>query len=78
LGPPNCWKEAGGKHARFAEEYGLQRDLFRLCDITQQLYLDMKPWYQWLEDYWRKHRHRRKLVVKPETTWEESIKEESI
>jgi hypothetical protein len=73
LGPPNCWEEAGGKHASFAEEYNSQRDLFHLCDITQQLYLDMKPWYQWLEDYWRKHRHRRKLVVKPETTWKESI-----
>lgn len=44
-----AWKEAGGTHAKFAGNYRLSDDLFELCDATQQLYLNMKSRYEWLE-----------------------------
>jgi len=58
FGPPQCWKDAGGKHAVFGEDYSVRTDLPRLCDVTQQLYLDMKPWHQWLEERWEKRRKK--------------------
>ena len=69
--PPECWKDAGGKHATFAQNYRGWRDLLRLCDATQQLYLDMKPWHQWLEERWKRNRERSVLRSKQETKWQE-------
>ena len=70
-GPPECWKDAGGKHATFAQNYRGWRDLLRLCDATQQLYLDMKPWHQWLEERWKKNREKSTLASKRETKWQD-------
>jgi len=70
-GPPECWEDAGGKHATFAKNYRAWRDLLRLCDATQQLYLDMKPWHQWLEERWKKNRQKSVLPPKRETKWQE-------
>ncbi len=44
-----AWKEAGETHAKFVGAYRLSDDLFELCDATQQLYLNMKSRYEWLE-----------------------------
>jgi hypothetical protein len=49
-GPPFCWKNAGGALTVFAEKYNGYHDLLPLCDATQQLYLDMKPWYDRTEE----------------------------
>jgi hypothetical protein len=32
MGPPLCWKDAGGEMAQFAENYHYDGDLVRLCD----------------------------------------------
>jgi hypothetical protein len=53
-GPPECWKDAGGAQAIFAQKYHGWKDLLSLCDATQQIYLDMKPWHEWLEEKWKK------------------------
>lgn len=42
------WEEAGGIHATFAQTPALA-NLLKLCDLTQQIYLDMDPWDQWLD-----------------------------
>jgi len=45
----DSYKEKGGRHEKFAERsYDLMR-LLPLCDITQQLYLDMISWHEWLD-----------------------------
>jgi len=67
--PTECWKDAGGKHAAFAKNYRAWGDLLQLCDATQQLYLDMQPWRQWLEERWEKRRQKRALSSKRETNW---------
>jgi hypothetical protein len=61
--PPQCWKDAGGIHAPFAQKYKYLRNLFELCDATQQLYLDMKPWHEWLKERWDKRRRKRSEVL---------------
>ncbi len=48
--PPRCWGEES-RYLRPVEE------LLRLCDLTQQRYLDMKPWHDWLIE--RRKRRRR-------------------
>ena len=42
------WEEAGGIRATFAQSSALA-NLLELCDLTQQIYLDMDSWYQWLD-----------------------------
>lgn len=46
------WEKAGGLRAEFARSIR-PTDLLGLCDVTQQVYLDMAPWYQWLEEQTR-------------------------
>ncbi|MDP2667971.1 MAG: hypothetical protein Q8O65_04585, partial [Nitrosopumilaceae archaeon] len=50
-GPPECWKDAGDFYKPFADKYKhFWRELVPLCDITQQMYLGMKPWNEWLDE----------------------------
>lgn len=43
----NTYKEKGGQHAKFEGRHFELHQLRPLCDITQQLYLDMQPWSDW-------------------------------
>ena len=52
LRPPHCWKEAGGTYADFAKKYRYFHNLLTLCDATQQLYLGLPPWHEWLRKQW--------------------------
>ena len=61
--PPQCWEDVVGKHATFAKDYMVRRDLLQLCDATQQLYLDMEPWHEWLKERWEKRRQKRALSL---------------
>ncbi len=45
----DTWRRSGGIHTRFANSSTLS-SLLELCDCTQQIYLDMDPWDQSLED----------------------------
>jgi len=51
--PPRCW----GQKSKYIEPV---MPLLRLCDLTQQRYLDMKPWHDWLEERWEKRRSKRR------------------
>ena len=53
-GPPQCWEDAGGKHADFAGRLprSFIGELLELADLTQQLYLDMEPRHEWLQRRW--------------------------
>jgi len=68
-----AWKDAGGIHASFAEKYVAWSNLLQLCDVTQQLYLDMKPWHQWLHERWEKQRQKRILSSKQQIMSGESL-----
>lgn len=57
--PPYCWKNMEGKHKTFASASFVLRDLINLCDVSQQLYLDMKSRFQWLEQRWARRRQKR-------------------
>ena len=43
MGPPFCWKDAGGRFEQFGKHYRGHRELIDLCDATQQLHLGMEP-----------------------------------
>ena len=45
--PPGCWEEEGDKFAEFAKGQRGYGGLLELCDCTQQLHLEMKPYYEW-------------------------------
>ena len=53
------WKDLEGKHKLFANDHTIWHDLRELCDVTQQIYLDMKPWHEWIKERWDKKRQRR-------------------
>ena len=39
--PPRCWRDAGGKFAKFGDNQRSFEGIERLCDATQQMHLDM-------------------------------------
>ena len=43
----HTYKEKGGEHAKFEDRHFDMHQLRPLCDITQQLYLDMQSWSDW-------------------------------
>ncbi len=60
FGAPQCWKDKGDKFAEIYERHSYLSSLGELADATQQLYLDMNPWHEWLEDRWKQSRARMK------------------
>jgi hypothetical protein len=63
-GPPECWKAAGEFYKPFADKYQhFWMELIPLCDITQQMYLGLKPWNQWLNERQDKIRKARKVSI---------------
>ncbi len=56
----SAWKERGGKHEQLSSPGHVRLDhLKTLADLTQQLYLDLPPYYEWA-DAKRKVRMARK------------------
>jgi hypothetical protein len=44
----HTWKKAGGKHAAMVQHPSVNADdLWTLADMTQQLYLDLPPYWDW-------------------------------
>ncbi|MBI2930277.1 MAG: hypothetical protein HYY16_01380 [Planctomycetes bacterium] len=58
IGPPYCWRDAGGRFAQLAENFRGFEGLTELCDATQQLYLGMEPYGQWQQAEFEKRRKR--------------------
>jgi hypothetical protein len=62
--PPECWKDAGDFYKPFAERYQHSwREIIPLCDITQQMYLGLKPWSEWLDERRERTKKNRKVAV---------------
>ncbi len=60
--PPRCWESLSGKYAMFKSRYELGNNLVDLADATQQLYLNLPPWREWL----RKRSRRRVAPLAPQ------------
>jgi len=61
----DSWKEKGGKHAQLVSPACVRVDNLRtLADLTQQLYLNMASYDNWLEEKWKRHRARRSRIVR--------------
>jgi hypothetical protein len=51
--PEESWSRAGGQYTPLASRFHRHNlSLLELCDVTQQIYLSMKPWRQWLQERW--------------------------
>ena len=49
------WEKVGGKRQALAEPGHIRMDNLRtLSDLTQQVYLELQPTDEWLEEYWRR------------------------
>jgi hypothetical protein len=48
--PEYSWKEGSASHSAMAQKMQGHMSILGLCDATQQLYLDMKPWHEWLRE----------------------------
>jgi hypothetical protein len=60
LGPPQCWKDAGGPMKTFAESGFSSHSLIQLCDATQQLHLGMQPWHnEWAAKFGKRRARKR-------------------
>lgn len=55
-GTPECWKGKGERFEDIYKHHEYMRNLLELCDVTQQLYLNMNPWHEWLEKRWQRRR----------------------
>lgn len=62
-GPPYCWRDAGGRFARVAQEFRHERGLTELCDATQQLHLGLEPYGVWQHQEFER-RQRRSLHLR--------------
>lgn len=53
------WKEKGGKHEQLIKPAWVRIDNLRvMADFTQQLYLGMPSYGEWIEEKWNKHSKR--------------------
>ena len=68
-----AWEDAGSFRATYAKSIGT-RDLLELCDITQQVYLGMNSWHQWLDE--QREAHFRKLGADRELNWDKMTEAE--
>ncbi len=68
FGPPHCWKDAGGKYSTHGESYHGYNDIQELCDATQQLHLDMEPYWTWYHKKVEKQKRRRNMIAKQKTS----------
>jgi hypothetical protein len=64
--PRRAWEEMGGVHASHARAWGDRPELVALADDTQQIYLEMKSWHQWLDE--RERRKVKTRVLKAENS----------
>ena len=56
----DTWKKVGGAHANMVQHPSVHLDdLWALADCTQQLYLDMPPYWDWLAGRKRKGKQRK-------------------
>jgi len=54
-----AWKAKGGQHAAIVSPAYIRLDNLRiLADFTQQLYLGMPSYHQWLDEKWRRRKAR--------------------
>jgi hypothetical protein len=60
-----AWQQKGGKHDEMASALRRVSDPIRLCDATQQLYLGMKPWQEWLREKWETKIRRKARRIGP-------------
>ncbi len=60
----DTWKEAGGRTGKLiGSRYNDLRDLWRLADLTQQIYLDLPPWRGWVREWYKAKLERKKAHV---------------
>jgi hypothetical protein len=63
--PPHCWEEAGPPYDKFARYFIGNRDdkVSELADVTQQLHLEIEPYWEWLEA-----KNKKRLKAKSDPT----------
>jgi len=74
--PPECWREAGGDMAKFAENYHDRGSLIDLCDATQQLHLDMPSDAELRAQYFAMLRGQRATPMPPDRRAKKSLQDE--
>ena len=62
-GLAHVWEEKGGRYADFARNRFDLHNILPLCDLTQQLYLDMPSWHEW-----RVERIERRRAIRAQRT----------
>ena len=70
IGPPQCWRNAGGAMKAFADSGRLGQGLVGLCDATQQLHLGLPSWWNDWRDKFAKRRQTMRAAppTPPRTT----------
>lgn len=61
-GPPNCWKDAGGKFAEYAKNWRqYSNDLDEIASATQELHLGMESYGKWQHEQMNKRSTKKRV-----------------
>ena len=58
LSVTKSWEKLSQRHQQASKWHSIDLKLMELCDATQQLYLDMESWHDWLEVKWERRRRK--------------------
>jgi hypothetical protein len=58
LSVTKSWEKLSQRHRQASKWHSIDLKLMELCDATQQLYLDMESWHDWLEVKWERRRRK--------------------
>jgi hypothetical protein len=62
-----AWEEKGGRHKELGALAYIRHDKLKtLADLTQQFYLGMPPYHEWIDAKWKAREVRRQKRVKPQ------------
>ncbi len=60
LSVTKSWEKLGQRHQQCSKWHSIDFKLVDLCDATQQIYMDMESWADWLKAKWERRRKLRK------------------
>ena len=63
-----AWKDAGDRYKKFADSRYYSDCLLHICDATQQLYLDMRPWHDEVREKFERRRKSLKKTLNTQDT----------
>ena len=59
----DTWNKKGGNHKQLTSQLSMMNSLRNLANLTQQLYLNMPSYDEWIMEKWQKNLRKDKNIV---------------